>query len=182
MSRLESVRCSTKDEVNVLSSSSEAKSKPSKQEASTKLHPKRRWISTWFQSVTIQRNFLFSMALQPFDEDFSSFLSFLILYRVGKTPWTGDQPVARPLRTHKTTQTEYRTQTSMLWVWFEPTIPVCERAKTVHSLDHAATLIGTEDVTLKILLQSSTTLQYYLTAIILTTISMYTRYWATTAW
>jgi hypothetical protein len=25
---------------------------------------------------------------------------FLILYTVGTTPWTGDQPVARPLPTH----------------------------------------------------------------------------------
>jgi hypothetical protein len=30
---------------------------------------------------------------------------FLILYTVGRTPWTGDQPIARPLPTHGTTQT-----------------------------------------------------------------------------
>jgi hypothetical protein len=35
-----------------------------------------------------------------------------------------------------------RTQTSMPRVGFEPTIPVFERAKTVHALDRAATLIG----------------------------------------
>jgi hypothetical protein len=29
------------------------------------------------------------------------FFSFLILYTVGMTPWTGDQPVARPLPTHR---------------------------------------------------------------------------------
>jgi hypothetical protein len=29
-------------------------------------------------------------------------------------------------------------------VGFEPTIPVFKRAKTVHALDHAATVIGTE--------------------------------------
>jgi hypothetical protein len=34
------------------------------------------------------------------------FFSFLILYTVGRTPWTGDQPVARHLPTHRTTQTE----------------------------------------------------------------------------
>jgi hypothetical protein len=34
------------------------------------------------------------------------FFSFLILYAVGMTPWTGDQPVARPLPTHSTTQTQ----------------------------------------------------------------------------
>jgi hypothetical protein len=27
------------------------------------------------------------------------------LYTVGRTPWTSDQPVARPLPTHRTTQT-----------------------------------------------------------------------------
>jgi hypothetical protein len=31
------------------------------------------------------------------------FFIFLILYTVGKSPWTGDQPVARPLPTHGTT-------------------------------------------------------------------------------
>jgi hypothetical protein len=31
------------------------------------------------------------------------FFSFLIPYTVGRTPWTGDQPVARPLPTHRTT-------------------------------------------------------------------------------
>jgi hypothetical protein len=31
---------------------------------------------------------------------------FLNLYTVDRTPWTGDQPVARPLLTYKTTQTE----------------------------------------------------------------------------
>jgi hypothetical protein len=35
------------------------------------------------------------------------FSVFLILYIVvGRTPWTGDQPVARPLPTHRTTQTQ----------------------------------------------------------------------------
>jgi hypothetical protein len=33
------------------------------------------------------------------------FFGFLILYRVGRTPLKGDQPVARPLPTHRTTQT-----------------------------------------------------------------------------
>jgi hypothetical protein len=34
--------------------------------------------------------------------------NFLILYTVGRTPCTGDQPVAWPLRTHRTTQTQYK--------------------------------------------------------------------------
>jgi hypothetical protein len=68
---------------------------------------------------------------------------FLNLYAVGRTPWLGDQPVARPLPTHRTTQTQNKLrETSMPWVRFEPTIPVLERAKTVHALDRAATVIG----------------------------------------
>jgi hypothetical protein len=46
--------------------------------------------------------------------------SSLILYTVGRTPWSGDQPVVRPLPTHKATQT----QTSTLRVGFEPTTRV----------------------------------------------------------
>jgi hypothetical protein len=67
------------------------------------------------------------------------FFSFLILYTVGRTPWTRDHPVAKPLPTHRTTQTQSkRTQTSMPRVGLEPTIPVFEREKTVHVLDRAA--------------------------------------------
>jgi hypothetical protein len=75
--------------------------------------------------------------------DLGRFISFLILHIVGRTPWPSDQPVARPLPTHRTTQTRNkRTQTSMPLVGFEPTIPVFERAKIVHALDLAATVIG----------------------------------------
>jgi hypothetical protein len=76
------------------------------------------------------------MALQPF-VGHCLFISFLILYTVGRIPWTGDQLVARPLPTQNK-----RTQTSMPRVGFEPTIPVFKRAKTVHALDCAATVIG----------------------------------------
>jgi hypothetical protein len=55
----------------------------------------------------------------------------------------GDQPVARPLPIHRTTQTQNkRTQTSMRRVGLEPTTPVFERAKTVHALVCSATVIG----------------------------------------
>jgi hypothetical protein len=68
---------------------------------------------------------------------------FLGLYKVGRTCWTGDQPVARPQPIHRTTQTQNkRTQTSMPLVGFEPTIPVFERVKTVHALERAATVNG----------------------------------------
>jgi hypothetical protein len=53
------------------------------------------------------------------------YFSFLIQYTVSRTPWTGDQPVSRPLFTHRTIQTQNkRTWTSMPWVWSESTTPV----------------------------------------------------------
>jgi hypothetical protein len=65
---------------------------------------------------------------------------FLILYKVGRTPWTGDQPVLMPLPTHRTRETKKnRTQTSMPPLGFEPTTPVFERAKTVHALESTTT-------------------------------------------
>jgi hypothetical protein len=54
-----------------------------------------------------------------------------------------DQAVASQLPTCRTAQTQNkRAQTSMSQVAFEPTITVSERAKRVHALDRAATLIG----------------------------------------
>jgi hypothetical protein len=51
------------------------------------------------------------------------FFSFLIFHTVGRTPWAEDQPVAGPLPTHKTTQTQNkRTYTSMSRVGLEHTI------------------------------------------------------------
>jgi hypothetical protein len=38
--------------------------------------------------------------------DLDRFCNFLILYIVGRTPWTRDQPVARPLPTQRATQTQ----------------------------------------------------------------------------
>jgi hypothetical protein len=43
---------------------------------------------------------------------------------VGRTPLTGDDPVAMPLPTHITTKTHNKhTETSIPWVGIEPTIP-----------------------------------------------------------
>jgi hypothetical protein len=69
--------------------------------------------------------------------DLGRFFQFLNLNTVGRTPRTRDQPVARPLHTHRTTQTR---------VGFEPTILVLERAKTVDALDCAAAVIGVQDI------------------------------------
>jgi hypothetical protein len=81
----------------------------------------------------------------PLLEILAAFSVSWSFYTVGRTPWTGDQPVARPLPAYRTTQTQNkRTQTSIPRMAFEPTIPVFERAKTVHALDRAATVIGTD--------------------------------------
>jgi hypothetical protein len=81
------------------------------------------------------------MALQLFGH--WSLFTFLIFYTVGRTPWMEDQPVARPLPKHRMTQTQNkRTQTSMPLMGFEHTIPVFDRAKGVHALDRAATIMG----------------------------------------
>jgi hypothetical protein len=86
------------------------------------------------------------MAPQLFFRPWSLFL-FLNPYTVRRAPWKGDEPNARPLPAHRRTQTQNkRTQISMLRVGFEATIPVFERAKTVHTLDRAATVIGIEHV------------------------------------
>jgi hypothetical protein len=53
---------------------------------------------------------------------------------VGRTPSMGEQSVARPVpNTNKA---------AMPWVGFEPTIPVFERAKTIHVIDGEATVMG----------------------------------------
>jgi hypothetical protein len=62
------------------------------------------------------------MALKDLAE-FGRILVFNI-YTGGRTPCTEDQPVARPLPTYRTAQTQNkRTQTSIPEVGFEPTIP-----------------------------------------------------------
>jgi hypothetical protein len=54
----------------------------------------------------------------------------------------GDQHVARPLPTHRTTQTLNKgTQTSMPWLGFEPRNPELEQVKTFHALHRATTVI-----------------------------------------
>jgi hypothetical protein len=65
---------------------------------------------------------------------------FLNPYTVARTPWTGDYPLAMALPTHRTTQTLNKcTQIYMPEVWFEPTIPLFEWAKTVHASERAIT-------------------------------------------
>jgi hypothetical protein len=88
-----------------------------------RVRKKRRNRLVMFQILLWFYSFLLSLA---------RYSSFLIVYTIGRTPWTGDQPVARSLPTHRTTQTQNKsTQTSIPPVGFEPTISVLEWAKAV---------------------------------------------------
>jgi hypothetical protein len=68
-------------------------------------------------------NAIIITALQPLlGLDRFFFFSFLTLYRVGRTPWTGDQPVARPLLTnrinahrHIHASSRFRTHVPSVW-------------------------------------------------------------------
>jgi hypothetical protein len=76
-------------------------------ETSPNSNQKSLWdsmISGFISSVCLSV-FLSLWLYSPFSLDFVRFFSFLILHTVGRTPWTGDQPVARPLPTHRPTQT-----------------------------------------------------------------------------
>jgi hypothetical protein len=63
------------------------------------------------------------------------------IWTVDRTPWTGDQPVARPLP-KQDSKTQKRGHTSMPRAGFEPTIPVFERSNTVHALNRATAGTG----------------------------------------
>jgi hypothetical protein len=84
------------------------------------------------------------------------FFSFLILYTVGTAPWTGDQTVARPLPTHRINLTDIHAFSGNRT--HDPSVQVgedglcrrplgyrdrlaSERAKTVHAVNRAATVI-----------------------------------------
>jgi hypothetical protein len=79
--------------------------------------------------------------------DLGCFFRFLIVSTVARTPCTGEQPIARPLLTHRTTQTRNkRTQTSDFRVGFEPTNPRTQRSngRRPRGLSDRQTLCGTQ--------------------------------------
>jgi hypothetical protein len=59
-------------------------------------------IVTYFYKNNVSAIISLSMALQPFGHRFL----FQFLNPIHSSPWTGDQPVAGPLPTHRTTQTQ----------------------------------------------------------------------------
>jgi hypothetical protein len=82
-------------------------------------------------SLTMQRTFIYSsMSVGP-----SPLHQFRNLFNTdSKTPWRGDQPIARPLLTHRTTQTQNKRIHRHTSSGFERTIPAFEWTKTVHAL------------------------------------------------
>jgi hypothetical protein len=74
--------------------------------------------------------------------DLCRFFSFLILHTVGRTPCTGDQPVARPPPTHRTTETHNKIRDIHPLSGTRTHNPAFKREETVHALDRAATMIG----------------------------------------
>jgi hypothetical protein len=70
-----------------------------------------------------------------------NFCTYESIWTFGRTPWTGDQPDARPLPTQDNTTQKKCGHTSIPRAGFEPVIPMFERPKTVRALDSAA--IGT---------------------------------------
>jgi hypothetical protein len=70
------------------------------------------------------------------------FFSFSIILHSRQNSLDGDLPITRPLPAHRTTQTQNKSkQTSIPQVGFESTTTTFKRAKTVHALYRAATVI-----------------------------------------
>jgi hypothetical protein len=83
------------------------------------------------------------MPLQPFVGLWPLLQFRNLCYTDGGISWPSDQPVTRPLPTHRTTQTQNKlTQIYIPRVGFEPTTPAFKWAKMVQALDRAATVIG----------------------------------------
>jgi hypothetical protein len=81
------------------------------------------------------------------------FFSFVIFfYTVGRTPWTSDQPVARPLPTRRTTQTQntrkqYR-HPCLEWDSNPRSQSSSERTQFMPQTTHAVTVIATVKYTI----------------------------------
>jgi hypothetical protein len=72
--------------------------------------------------------------------DLGHFFSFLIVYTVGRTPCTGDQPFSKT-STYTQNNTN-RINTALHLVWSQLTILVFEWAETIRALDHVTTVIN----------------------------------------
>jgi hypothetical protein len=77
-----------------------------KTDDSKNVHPKSDLPAAVYRSIYVH-SLLISIYIRVYGplSDLGRFFGFLILYIVGRTPWTGDQSVTRPLPIHRTTQT-----------------------------------------------------------------------------
>jgi hypothetical protein len=91
----------------------------------------------------LKYNFFFSLALQP-PWVLASAFQFRDHFTNGRTPWTSDQLVARPLPKHRTTQTQNKHihTPNIHALCAIRTYDSSFRAKTVHALDRSATVTG----------------------------------------
>jgi hypothetical protein len=81
-----------------------------------------------------------SVALQSFVGPDIFFRFTIFPYTDGRTPWTSDQPIARPLPTHRTIQTQNKcTHGHLRLEWDSNSLKL---EKTVHPCDCVATMIG----------------------------------------
>jgi hypothetical protein len=100
----------------------------------------------YFSFQRLNNTITMSIYLWPYSPllDLGRFFSLLMYTQSVGLLGCGFRPSqGRSLPTHMTAQTQNtRIQTSMPHMGFEATIPASERAKTIHALDSAATVIG----------------------------------------
>jgi hypothetical protein len=99
-------------------------------------------ISYLIFSIEAEVHFILSsMSLQAFVGPARS-ISFVILYTADRTSWTGNQSHAKPLPTHRTTQTQNKHADIHASSGMKLITPVFERTKTIQASDKAATVVG----------------------------------------
>jgi hypothetical protein len=77
--------------------------------------------------------------------DLSRFFSSLAFYTDGRTPWTGDQPVARPIPANNNTNTINAQNTDIhVLSGIRTHDPSVRAGEEVYALDRTATMIGYE--------------------------------------
>jgi hypothetical protein len=98
-----------------------------------------KWIQVRFIDLCRPHLYLSNYGSTIFLLDLGHFFSFVILYTVGRTPWTGDRPVARPLPTRRITQTQNK-HTHRRPCLERDSNPRSQRSKTVQAPDRASTV------------------------------------------
>jgi hypothetical protein len=97
-------------------------------------------VSYWILPVSFIQT---SMALQPVVGSWPLLQFRNLFYTVSRTTWTSDQPVARPLPIHRTTQTCIKhTHRHPCLEWDSNSRSLRPSKQDIHTLDCAATVIG----------------------------------------